>query len=185
MLLGLRKIRRWESEQISIGLPIRRKSGHRERHHLASSTNFGRDEERRSNALLCGLPGSRAEAARGLPVIAPNRLGDGTARDRRDACGRTRAGLACLANAVPDSGAGGLVYRPEPWSASPNALLPSHRGHAQAVHAEPIIGPAFMRRESFGSDRTGPLRPIEDRGVTWADVQGRTLHVFATKTGRP
>ncbi|MGI8864787.1 MAG: tyrosine-type recombinase/integrase, partial [Solirubrobacteraceae bacterium] len=28
------------------------------------------------------------------------------------------------------------------------------------------------------------LRPIEDRGVTWADVQDRTLHVFATKTGR-
>ncbi len=28
------------------------------------------------------------------------------------------------------------------------------------------------------------LRPSEDRGVTWADAQDRTLHVFATKTGR-
>jgi integrase len=29
------------------------------------------------------------------------------------------------------------------------------------------------------------LRPIEDRGCTWSDVHDRTLHVFATKTGRP
>jgi integrase len=29
------------------------------------------------------------------------------------------------------------------------------------------------------------LRPIEDRGCTWGDLQDRTLHVFATKTGRP
>jgi integrase len=29
------------------------------------------------------------------------------------------------------------------------------------------------------------LRPIEDRGCTWGDLQKRTLHVFATKTGRP
>jgi len=29
------------------------------------------------------------------------------------------------------------------------------------------------------------LRPIEDRGCVWGDVQDRTLHVFATKTGRP
>jgi integrase len=29
------------------------------------------------------------------------------------------------------------------------------------------------------------LRPIEDRGCTWGDVHDRTLHVFATKTGRP
>ncbi len=28
------------------------------------------------------------------------------------------------------------------------------------------------------------LRPIEDRGCTWAEVHDRTLHVFATKTGR-
>jgi integrase len=28
------------------------------------------------------------------------------------------------------------------------------------------------------------LRPIEDRGCTWGDLQDRTLHVFATKTGR-
>jgi len=28
------------------------------------------------------------------------------------------------------------------------------------------------------------LCPSEDRGVTWSDVQDRTLHVFATKTGR-
>jgi len=28
------------------------------------------------------------------------------------------------------------------------------------------------------------LRSSEDRGVTWADVQDRTLHVFTTKTGR-
>jgi integrase len=29
------------------------------------------------------------------------------------------------------------------------------------------------------------LRPIEDRGCVWGDVQDRTLNVFATKTGRP
>ena len=28
------------------------------------------------------------------------------------------------------------------------------------------------------------LRPIEDRGCTWGDLQQRTLHVFATKTGQ-
>lgn len=28
------------------------------------------------------------------------------------------------------------------------------------------------------------LRPIEDRGCTWGDLQDRTLHVFASKTGR-
>ncbi len=28
------------------------------------------------------------------------------------------------------------------------------------------------------------LRPIEDRGCTWGDLHDRTLHVFATKTGR-
>jgi len=28
------------------------------------------------------------------------------------------------------------------------------------------------------------LRPSEDRGVTRTDAQGRSLHVFATKTGR-
>lgn len=28
------------------------------------------------------------------------------------------------------------------------------------------------------------LRPIEDRGCTWGDLQKRTLHVFATETGR-
>jgi hypothetical protein len=28
------------------------------------------------------------------------------------------------------------------------------------------------------------LRPIEDRGCTWGDLRDRTLHVFATKTGR-
>jgi integrase len=28
------------------------------------------------------------------------------------------------------------------------------------------------------------LRPIEDRGCTWAELHDRTLHVFATKTGR-
>lgn len=28
------------------------------------------------------------------------------------------------------------------------------------------------------------LRPIEDRGCTWGDLQDRALHVFATKTGR-
>jgi integrase len=28
------------------------------------------------------------------------------------------------------------------------------------------------------------LRPIEDRGCIWGDLRGRTLHVFATKTGR-
>jgi integrase len=28
------------------------------------------------------------------------------------------------------------------------------------------------------------LRPIEDRGSTWGDVAGRSLHVFASKTGR-
>jgi integrase len=30
----------------------------------------------------------------------------------------------------------------------------------------------------------GGLRPIEDRGSTWGEVTGRTLHVFASKTGR-
>lgn len=29
------------------------------------------------------------------------------------------------------------------------------------------------------------LRPVEDRGCTWGDVRGRTLHVVASKTGRP
>jgi integrase len=28
------------------------------------------------------------------------------------------------------------------------------------------------------------LRPIEDRACTWGDLRARTLHVFATKTGR-
>jgi site-specific recombinase XerC len=28
------------------------------------------------------------------------------------------------------------------------------------------------------------LRPIEDRGSCWEDLQDRTLHVFASKTGR-
>jgi integrase len=28
------------------------------------------------------------------------------------------------------------------------------------------------------------LRPIEDRGCTWGDLHERTIHVFATKTGR-
>ena len=28
------------------------------------------------------------------------------------------------------------------------------------------------------------LRPIEDRGCAWGDLNNRTLHVFATKTGR-
>jgi integrase len=31
----------------------------------------------------------------------------------------------------------------------------------------------------------GGLRPVEDRGSRWADVRGRTLHVVASKTGRP
>ena len=31
----------------------------------------------------------------------------------------------------------------------------------------------------------GGLRPVEDRGSCWADVRGRTLHVVASKTGRP
>jgi integrase len=30
----------------------------------------------------------------------------------------------------------------------------------------------------------GGLRPVEDRGSCWADVQDRTLHVVASKTGR-
>ncbi len=29
------------------------------------------------------------------------------------------------------------------------------------------------------------LRPVEDRGCTWRDLRERSLHVFATKTGRP
>ena len=29
------------------------------------------------------------------------------------------------------------------------------------------------------------MRPVEDRGSTWADLQRRTLHVVASKTGRP
>jgi len=28
------------------------------------------------------------------------------------------------------------------------------------------------------------LRPIEDRACTWGDLRDRTLHIFATKTGR-
>jgi integrase len=31
----------------------------------------------------------------------------------------------------------------------------------------------------------GGLRPVEDRGSAWTDLQGRTLHVVASKTGRP
>jgi integrase len=31
----------------------------------------------------------------------------------------------------------------------------------------------------------GGLRPIEDRGSRWRDLHDRTLHVFASKTGRP
>ena len=30
----------------------------------------------------------------------------------------------------------------------------------------------------------GGLRPVEDRGSRWGDVRDRTLHVYATKTGR-
>jgi integrase len=30
----------------------------------------------------------------------------------------------------------------------------------------------------------GGLRPVEDRGSRWADVQDQTLHVVASKTGR-
>ena len=30
----------------------------------------------------------------------------------------------------------------------------------------------------------GGLRPSEDRGATWGDLRGRTLHVVASKTGR-
>ncbi len=31
----------------------------------------------------------------------------------------------------------------------------------------------------------GGLRPVEDRGSCWGDLHGRTLHVVASKTGRP
>jgi hypothetical protein len=31
----------------------------------------------------------------------------------------------------------------------------------------------------------GCLRPVEDRGSRWGDPRDRTLHVYATKTGRP
>lgn len=65
----------------------------------------------------------------------------------------------------------------------------------------PAAGPGKRRRREYEASSGSPrdrqrnalivsmlayagLRPIEDRECTWGDLRDRTLHVFATKTGR-
>ncbi len=75
-----------------------------------------------------------------------------------------------------------------------NMLLPQTR-------IVPAAGPGKRPRRAYQASVRSPrdrqrdalivsmlayagLRPIEDRGCTWGDLRDRTLHVFATKTGR-
>jgi len=58
---------------------------------------------------------------------------------------------------------------------------------AQRAYESPVGSPAERQRNALIVSMLayGGLRPIEDRGARWADLHDRTLHVFASKTGRP
>ena len=60
-----------------------------------------------------------------------------------NACAKTKAGSVLWSAThllVATCGAGGLGYRPEPWSVSSNALLSRDRGYVQSFDAGPISG---------------------------------------------
>jgi integrase len=54
-------------------------------------------------------------------------------------------------------------------------------------HQSPVGSPLEHQRNALIVSMLayGSLRPIEDRSSRWADLRDRTLHVFASKTGRP
>ncbi|MGO9900874.1 MAG: tyrosine-type recombinase/integrase [Solirubrobacteraceae bacterium] len=57
----------------------------------------------------------------------------------------------------------------------------------QRGYSSPVGSPLERQRNALIVSMLayGGLRPIEDRGAHWADLRERTLHVFASKTGRP
>jgi integrase len=53
-------------------------------------------------------------------------------------------------------------------------------------HEAPVGSPRDRQRDALIVSMLAyaGLRPVEDRGCTWGELRDRTLHVFATKTGR-
>jgi integrase len=72
----------------------------------------------------------------------------------------------------------------EPQTRLVPASKPGQR--RRAAYEAPVASERERRRNALivAMMAYAGLRPVEDRGCTWRDVHDRTLHVFATKTGR-
>ena len=57
----------------------------------------------------------------------------------------------------------------------------------RSAHEAPVAGEREPQRNRLvvAMLAYGGLRPVEDGACTWRDLRERSLHVFATKTGRP